>query len=169
MSEYRPHLKDRLRLVFDRGVRPEILTRLVTEEQRRKATEIASQAVELRNKARSDHHEKYDVRVKHMMARVRDEWTRPRTELKPYFAYHDRLDPADLRKEAEKRVRQRFEHLLARIDDAERRQMNRTAGLPAERQRERAPRIARDLQEGGRARGPERLRDVFNRARERNR
>lgn len=169
VSGYRPHLKDRLRDAFDRGVRPEILVRLVTDDQRRQATKTVEQAIELRHKAREDHYEKYDVRVKHMMAKVRDEWTRPSAQLKPYFSYRDTLDPTDLRLEAEKRVRRRFEQVLARIDSAERRQMNRIAGLPERRFQERAPRIAAQEKEHELVLAREELRPAFARARERKR
>ena len=173
-SPYRPHLRDRLKRAFDRGVQPEILKRLQTNDQRQRAVEITKQAWELREKARTDHREKYDVRVKHMVAKVRDEWTRPNRELKPYFAYRDRLDASDLRMEAEKRVRRRYEQLVARIDAGERLQLARLAGLPERSVPERSHRVSertreREVERSTQEPSRTKLRLAFDRTRDRTR
>lgn len=171
-GEYRPHLKDRLRQAFERGGDADIMRRVQTPEQLREIARIKDQAQALREKVRGDHREKYDVRVKHMMSRVRDEWTRPNLTLKPDFARLDRLDIRDIELEAERRVRKRFESLLVRIDGGELRQLRKVVGLP-----DRAP-PERPVRFDGRqpSAEPERtdakterskLRLVFDRARER--
>lgn len=171
MSEpFQPHLKDRLMRAFERAGDQEIMRRITDPEQLRSAREVKEQAGRLRNQATRDHTEKYDVRVKHMMTRVRDEWTRPNLVLKPNFARLDRLDGTDLRIEAERRVRRRHESMLVRINEGERRQLRRLVGLPDRTPPERTHRVDRDQPKSGQLqdRNPAEqtmLRRAFNRSR----
>lgn len=152
MEEYRPHLKDRLRRAFVKASEQEIMRRVRAPEQLTRLREIEERAQLRMHRAERLFRQVYDARVSREMRRIMNERASFKRELRFMRIGSDVFDQLSLRHAGERAARRRQEQLMARIRQAADREKRAVVGLP-ERTRHRAP--------------PERLRQVFERARER--
>lgn len=151
MEPFRPHLKDRLRRAFRAAGEQELMRRVQRPEQITRIRRIEEQALTRKHRAERLFRELYDARVTREMKRLINE----RAALKRDFKFSrigtDAFDGVSLRFAAERAARQRQEQLLARIRQVANEQKRAVVGLP----------------ERNRQQQPERLRQVFQRTRER--
>ena len=151
MEPFRPHLKDRLRRAFRAAGEQELMRRVQRPEQITRIRRIEEQALTRKHRAERLFRELYDARVAREMKRLINE----RAALKRDFKFSrigtDAFDGVSLRFAAERAARQRQEQLLARIRQVANEQKRAVVGLP----------------ERNRQQQPERLRQVFQRTRER--
>jgi hypothetical protein len=156
VTEYRPHLRNRLKQAFERAAFTHEISRIRPSDVAR-VHDIEEHARRLKARVRDYFRRNHVDLVERERQRMIDEAGAMRRDLKPFGMGEDRFDRTGSAASADRHVRQREERLMARIEQARENEWSKVM----KRGGDEPPR------DPGRNRGH--LKVVFDRARERDR